>query len=690
MTPSAARLLCATFLVTSSWPALGVTTEEELAFAYGGQEFVSLATGSRQSIARAPATATVITAADIKAMGATDLDEALETVPGLHVSRSAQGYNPIYTIRGIRSEFNPEVLLLVNGIPLTNLFAGNRGQAWGGMPVANIARVEVIRGPGSALYGAEAFAGVINVITKTASDIAGGEVGIRTGSRERREAWALYGGRWGDFEVAGALEVGRLGSSGRIVEADAQSFLDALFGTRASLAPGPVSTQREYVDARLDVARERWRLRAGYQGVPNGGTGIGGAQALDPAGRASRDRWNADLTYRNPEIAKGWDATVQASYLDLATRTDLVLFPPGAFGGAFPEGVIGNPHVFERHGRLDASAFYTGLRDHRIRLGTGVHYGNLYRVEESKNFVSGPSGFPLPLGSLVDVSATLPFLTPHRRTVAYAFAQDEWALAQRWDLTAGLRYDHYSDFGATVNPRAALVWQATDTLTAKAMYGRAFRAPSFQELYNVNNPTALGNRNLRPETIQTGELGLVWQPSSRVRTSVNLFRYEIRDLLGFVPTAPGSTTTVASNHGRQRGQGMELEGRWELFGVRVSGHYGYQRVLATADEPDAGTAPRHRGFLRVDGELVGAWQWNTQANWVAGRQRAPGDGRPGLANYVTVDATLRRRLGHGPWELAASVRNLFNADAREPASLLVPLDLPLPGRTAYLEARYGF
>ena len=137
--------------------------EEELELVYGDEEFISIATGRTQPIARAPSVASVITSDDIKAIGATDLDQVLETVPGLHVSNAGAGLNPIYIIRGIQSQFNPQVLMLINGIPITNSYVGNRSQVWGGMPINNIARIEVVRGPGSALYGADAFAGVINI-----------------------------------------------------------------------------------------------------------------------------------------------------------------------------------------------------------------------------------------------------------------------------------------------------------------------------------------------------------------------------------------------------------------------------------------------------------------------------------------------------------------------------------------------
>src|SRR5438105_2117588 len=180
---AAACALCVPVCIAQ---AQQVSEEDELALIYGDKSSVSIATGSRQPLRRAPAVATVITAQDIAAMGATDLDEVLETVPGIHVGRSNQGYPPLYLIRGIYSEFNPQTLVLQNGLPMTTLFVGNRGNVSPGWPIDNIARIEIIRGPGSALYGADAFSGIINVITKTAADTPGTEPGFRSGSFKDR------------------------------------------------------------------------------------------------------------------------------------------------------------------------------------------------------------------------------------------------------------------------------------------------------------------------------------------------------------------------------------------------------------------------------------------------------------------------------------------------------------------------
>jgi outer membrane receptor protein involved in Fe transport len=684
-----------------------ITDDEDEAamdFLYGSADMVSIATGQRQPIAKAPAVATIITANDIKKMGATDLDEVLQTVPGLHVARNPQGYNPIYTFRGIFSQFNPQILMLINGIPLTNLFFGNRSQVWGGMPVQSIARIEVIRGPGSATYGADAFAGVINVITKAKEDLEGTEVGGRVGSFNTWEGWALHGGTWGGFDVAAMLEYRDTDGQRRAIEADAQTLFDNVFRTRASLAPGPVNLQRESFDARLDISRGDWRLRTGLQRRQNVGTGAGVAEALDPRGRFASDRWNVDLTYRNPEfITENWDVTAQFSYLDVTQEVEQKpwLFPPGShfglpgIGPDFPQGVIGGPEVFERHGRFNLSAFYSGFRRHQIRTGLGFYYGEIDTVRETKNFFQDPLPQPLP-GGLRDVTGDLSqiFLREANRKNYYAFVQDVWRIANDWEFTAGLRYDHFSDFGDTVNPRLALVWLTRYNLTTKLLYGRGFRAPSFAELFNINNPVALGNPNLRPETIETVELAFDYRPIDNLHLALSVFHYWWDDIIQFVPLQP------AQNVGEQTGLGLELEADWRITdNFRLQGNYAFQRSTDETTGRNAGNAPQHLAYLRGDWEVFPTWHFSPQLNWVAGRVRPAGDDRPDISDYALVDLTLRRLGIKNHWEVAFSVRNLFDADAREPSlvrdlgsasAAFIPGDLPLPGRFFFGEIRFHF
>jgi outer membrane receptor for ferrienterochelin and colicins len=671
--------------------------DEDLAQAYGDKSFVTIATGTRVPVTRAPALATVITAADIQAIGATDLDDVLQTVPGLTVAHLLPYDNkPIYIIRGIATQYNPQVLMLINGIPITSIYLGNRGDVWGGMPVENIARIEVIRGPGSALYGADAFAGVVNIVTKDASDIAGTQLGLRQGSFRTTDAWVQYGGTFGGFDIAAHLGFGRTDGHKRVVEADGQTVNDAIFGTRASLAPGPVSLSRRSLDAQVDVARGDFRLRSSYKRRDDVGSGGGVAGALDRDGRSETERFTADLTYQSTSLAPDWDVTLQASYFDMATRSRLVLYPPGTvFLGPFPDGMLGNPAKWERHTRVTAAASYTGFRGHRLRVGTGHAREDIYRIEESKNFtlvyVPGIGNVPAPLGSLVDVTETLPFLDPRRRTSSFVYMQDEWSFARDWTLTAGLRRDHYSDFGDTTNPRFALVWDVNYNLTAKLLYGRAFRAPSYVELYAINNPVILGNPTVRPERIRTVEAALAWQASGTLHLGLNAFRYEMEDILRPVPNADPTTGSTTQNAGAQVGRGMELELLWDpRRDLRLAANYGLQRSTDRASGQDAGIAPHHHAYVRADWRWRPGWMANLQLNRVAGREREPGDARPPVPDYTTVDLNLRTHGANRQWELSLAVRNLFNVDAREPsfAPGALPFDFPLPRRSMHVQVGY--
>jgi outer membrane receptor for ferrienterochelin and colicins len=685
MKRSIAQLLVV--LLTAAWAAgahaATQSEEEELALAYGDKSFISIATGTRQPIARAPSVASVVTSEDIAAIGAADLDEVLETVPGLHVSRSPLAYNPIYTIRGISTQYNPQVLMLVDGIPITGVTFGDRSIIWGGMPVENIARIEVIRGPGSALYGADAFSGVINIITKTAADINGTQLGLRAGSFNSRDAWVQHGGAWGSFDAAAYLRVGRTDGQRRIIATDAQSSLDTMLFTNASLAPGPVNVGRNAIDGRFDLSRDKWRLRAGYQQRDDVGTGAGVASALDPTGSNFGERVSTDLTYQDTNFAPDLNVTAQASYLQITEKSDLTLFPAGANlgSGVFPNGMIGNPAKWERHLRFNLSASYTGLRSHKLRFGTGTQDDDLYRTMETKNFSTPVPGAYVPLTSVVDVTDTAPFLTPHNRRVNYAYVQDEWVFTKDWYLTAGVRNDQYSDFGGTTNPRVALVWETAYNLTSKLLYGRAFRPPSFTELYSINNPVTLGNPNLKPETNESVELAFAWQAASTLQANLNLFSYQMKDILRFVPNPDGSAT--AQNAGQQHGEGVEVELVWDASAsLRLSGNYAQQRSIDETTNQDAGNAPRHHVYVRADWRFVPRWTLDTQLNYVADRKREPSDTRPPIADYHTVDLTLRSQKQSSAWNFAFKVLNLFNSDAREPSPygtpfVSIPNDLPL-------------
>ena len=437
--------------------------------------------------------------------------------------------------------------------------------------------------------------------------------------------------------------------------------------------------------------------------------GVGIAQALDPVGRVGSDRFNADLTYDNPRITDHLGVKVQGSTLFTSQEVDrdLQLYPPGSRGPfftpmgepifpPFPDGIIGNPELYERHYRLNATALYDGLQDHKISLGAGYHYGEVYRTEEEKNFGIHPdTGLPILPGSpLVDVADTpLVFLPEGRRENTHFFLQDIWHFARDWELTAGVRYDHFSDFGDTTNPRLALVWSARRNLTFKALYGEAFRAPSFSETRVQSNPAFLGNPSLRPEQLKSYELAVNYQPSFDLTLDFNLFHYRWDDVIQFVPD-PGAGTRTAQNAGEQTGHGAEFAISWDATeSLQLSGNLAIQKSEDKLTGEDAGNAPEHQSYLRVDWDVSPGWTLDVQTNWVTDRNRVFGDPRSEIDDYFITDLTVRNRHWAPRFEIALLVKNLFDENAREPSLdgdpiPLIPRDLPLAGRAAFLEVRF--
>jgi iron complex outermembrane receptor protein len=357
--------------------------------------------------------------------------------------------------------------------------------------------------------------------------------------------------------------------------------------------------------------------------------------------------------------------------------------------------MIGSPGRWQRQTRISAYVAYSGFSGHSLRFGLGHDDLDLYRVRTMKNFQINAAGVPVPnptSGELVDYSGIQPHLIPHRRVNNYFYAQDEWNFARDWTLTAGLRRDNFSDFGATTNPRVALVWDAALDLTAKLLYGQAFRAPSFAEQYTIN-PVANGNPNLQPESIRTLEAAFAWQARRDTQLNLSLFRYNVKDSIRAVANAVAGTGSTFTNTGKLNGHGTELELVWDAGRtLRFTGNYSWQRSTDEATQTDTGYAPHNHAYVRADWRFAGNWLASPQLNWVADRRRPFGDARPAVPDYRSVDLTLRTERDRNQWGVAASVRNLFNANIVEPSlapGSAIPNDLPMPRRSFYLQATHS-
>ncbi|MBI4792512.1 MAG: TonB-dependent receptor, partial [Deltaproteobacteria bacterium] len=405
------------------------------------------------------------------------------------------------SMRGIHTSLNPQVLLLINGVPFTSSYQGSRPVTFQ-MPVAMISRIEVVRGPGSALHGADAFAGTVNVITKDNFEINGTETGARYGSFDTSDAWVQHGGQYGGWDLALGLEWQKTsGDEDRIIERD---YLHAIGFPALSNAPGPLDTARELLDSHLNLRKEDWNLHL-YGTLQEASGGPGGFQAITYGNDDDSKSLLADLTYHNDHLLANWDMNGRLYYSYMKVDPLIEYYPPTFLN------MLGNPRQESQDGGIEASTIYKGFVDHQLRMGIGFKNYD-FEPDQYRNFDPGPP-FTL-LGRMVHITASDEiFSAAANRQLLYGLVQDEWQLAPRWELTAGMRYDEYSDFGSTTNPRAALVWETRYDLTTKLMSGQAFRAPSFGEQYTKNNTVAIGSEDIGPEEIETYELAFDYQPT---------------------------------------------------------------------------------------------------------------------------------------------------------------------------------
>lgn len=690
MTSSINRLLSATlFGLSASSSTASARDADPFESVVGNVEavadHVSIATGYNQSIQTAPAVTTVVTAQQIRDTGARDLIDVLTFVPGFFVGRSAYSVEPVIAVRGFTSAFNQTVLILLDGIPQTEYVFGDRLALLGIVPLDVIDRVEIMRSPSSALYGADAYSAVVNIVThRTPPEKT--QVAVGSGSQRTRDARLFGGGRAGNFDVVGALEYRETDGDKTFIAADLQTNLDTLFGTHASWAPGKANTHQGWFGAHLNVTGENTALTLRTALGRDIGMNVGLAGALDPFGHVDTTTIEGLLerTIKGPNwTAKG---SMDGTFMRYALH-DAHYFPSGAFG-LFPEGVTADMQLEEYRVRLQGRLNYAGWARHRLALGTGVESGEVHLESERRNY-SIVNGMIVPIDPVQDTDDALGLgASSFSRDLLFVYGQDEWDFYPDWTLTWGIRYDRYSDFGNILSPRLALVWITSTYLTTKLLYGRGFRGPSLLDTDARHIPAVAGNSDLKPEKLDSLELAFDYRPSEQLTTRWSVFYQRTEDQIRL--QNDGGLTFRPENVGRQKGHGLELEAWWNIDrDTRLYGAYAYQDNTDETTGADAGYTPHHQVLARFL-RRSRPWLFSIQARYVGYRDRVAEDTRSTADTYTLVDALVRREIMPG-LEAGLEIRNLFNADAEEAGvGTAFPSDLPLSGRTFYFDLTARF
>lgn len=543
---------------------------------------VSTASKFPQVAREAPASITVITAEEMRRFGYRTLADALRGVRGFYST-----YDRNYAYLGMRGfarpgDYNTRVLLLIDGHRVND---GVYDMAAMGtdflLDVSLIERIEVIRGPGSSLYGTNALFGVINVITNTGATRKGAHADLRGGSQRTLDAAGSYGRVFGDGrELLFAGSTYRSGGQQNIHypefdETDPPAVAVGLDDDETSRVFGSFSAGRFSLRGG-GVHRVKQVPTASFDTV----FGDGREATTD-------DRVFVDGVYEG-SLGLGWTATARLAYdyygyqgaYPLAEGDAVTLFTDQSRAHA----VTGELTARRRFGRL-----------HLFTAGAEVR-----RDLENRQTASDSTG------QYLDVAVPV--------TKSGVYIQDEirpkpWLL-----LNAGLRLDRFSDFGARTTPRAGIVLLPRQRTAIKLLYGRAFRAPNPYERYYYTSESGRG-LELRPEQIQSSEV--VWEESltRHIRLTATAFSYDVEQIIE--QQATDASDIYFENAGSTRGRGFEaeVESRFEN-GMMARASHTFARVhdrdggQPVSNSPHNLTmvsfqAPVSRLIVAVEGQYVG-------------------------------------------------------------------------------------
>jgi iron complex outermembrane receptor protein len=634
---------------------------------------VEAASKYEQKTTEAPASVTIITAEEVKKYGYETLADILQSAPGLNVT-----YDRNYDYLGVRGfslgDFytrNSRVLVLVDGHRLNNSLTD--GAAIGTdfiLDVDLIDRVEVITGPGSSLYGNNAFLGVINVITRKGRDLAGNgvEASGEGGSFDSYKGRVTYG-----HQFTNGVEVLL---SGTIYHSEGESSLYyPAFDQRIN--PGNPLARNNGVAENADadefksgfgsLAFHDFSLEGGYiNREKNNPTAFFLTDFNDPRLRTTDNRGYAALKYAHefPEVV---DVTAQVYY----DRQDSQIVEPFVDQGG---------PLFEDEQTADwwgvELQLTKRLWEERLTLTLGGEYRDDFRQEEG--FLNAETGEPL-RGA---------YETNRQNYGVYL--EGDFAIVTNLHVNAGLRYDQYGDFDPAFNPRAALIYNPFGQSVFKAIYGTAFRAPNFFELFDYGTPA-----NLKPETITTYELVYEQGIGNHLRSSVAGFYNQIDNLIGFNPTV-GQYQNL--NGAEAKGVELSLDAFWS-GGVRGRASYTFQQTENSSTGQVLTDSPQHLAKLSLS---VPLWKDKVfaglEVQYVSERTTIEIDPTTGASEagadaggYGVVNLTLFSQNLVKGLDLSASVYNLLDRRYDDPSTPFhVQNSIEQNGRTFRVKLTYRF
>ena len=650
---------------------------EDMFAIFTEEQIVVSALKRPRTVSKSPAIMSVITAKQIRQMGFSTLTEVLDIVPGFDIAWSNTGEREI-AVRGVLDTNSQKVKVLIDGHSINEPHSGGISWQYDDLVVENIKRVEIIRGPGSALYGQNAFLTVINVITKDTEDIDGFQLTAGGGAFDTQNYNLLFGKEYGDLMISGFFDYFDTDGHSEKVEED------VIFGTPGSQSPGRSHNMREKTDLNLKLSYNNLEIKGKYNHKRRRDyIGVGDALGDDSMIRSTQ--LFTEITYKLT-LGEKLDIIPKLYYDQFNYNPFLERRPDGITG--FPDGLQGQVRHKQRTIGFENQLNYNLFKGNELTFGflyEWIHQHDIKSTEFTFNPVTN-----LPVASPQDFTHDLPFTRKATRQIMAFYLQDEWNITEDIDLTVGVRHDRFTRFEGTTNPRFGLIWRFIEDAHMKLLLATAFRAPNFQELFLTNNGSREGDPNLDPEKINTFEFGLGYNFTKQIRGNINYFYNRIRDRIILDKTL---SPDKFMNSGGARILGIEAELKAEFGNDNYAfANYAFQKGEETRNRNRLPDVPVHKANLGVN---VGFWKYaNANVNTLisGSRPREFGDSaRHDLPSYALVNLTLIGRNFMDNLEIKGSVFNLFDKSYEDPSPKnTIPTDHPQPGRSFNVELQYRF
>ena len=595
-----------------------------------------------QSLEEAPASVTVITATDIRKFGYRTLGEALAGVRGLYVS-----YDRVYHYVGVAGfsipgDYNTRFLVMLNGHPLTeNIYNSNGffGQDFG-LDLDLVQRIEIIRGPSSALYGSNGILANINVVTKSPVDLNHLRASSESdtfGENKIALSSSLYLGRGANLLISGSF----FHHTGQDLYFPQFDFPQTNFGW----ARGRDGEQGYHTFANL--IWKDWNITAYFNDRRKMPPVAWADSVFDDPGSRVRDSRNFISATWTHNIDAGRELRWQF-YYDNYRYDD-------RFDYARTDGGLDDIRSLSRGDWVGSELTYRfsipRLGD--LILGTQANF-DLRNLQKS---IQAAPQYDL----LTEINE------PDR---SYAlFAQQEWNLSRRLKAYLGLRFDDSVNFGHFVSPRLALVYQKSPRTIYKLVYGRPYRNPStFERYYDDNGYSQFANPALGKETAHTFEISAERKLPHDASLLVDGYHYRASNMIRAVSLAGNVQQYI--NASEDHSTGIEAELRGKLPGAfEAAASFAFNVANDIGVQDSLPNSPRKIGKL-----LVARSFWKDKLTVSSGTQYlsrretlSSGFTRP----VVLEDITFSTRRLHPCFDIRIGVRNLLNWSFEAPVYLAI-------------------